>query len=121
MRRGDNAHVHLHRRVAAHAIKLPVGQHAQQAGLNIQRHIADLVQEKRPAISLFEAPLANGIRAGKRPLLVAEQLGLNQIFWDRGHIQSDKRRFCSRAVAMQGMRHKLFTGSRLTVDQHADG
>ena len=121
MGRGDNTHVHLHRRITAHAVKLPVGQHAQQTGLNVQRHIADLIQEQRAAVSLFEAPLANGICAGKRPFFVPEQFGFNQVLRDRRHIQGDKRRFCPRAVAMQGMGHKLFTGPRFAVDQDADG
>lgn len=77
MRRGDNAYVHLHRRIPAHAVKLSICQHAQQSGLYIQRHIADFIQEKRAAVSLFKASLTNGIGSGKRPFFVAEQLRFN--------------------------------------------
>ena len=56
VRRRDDAHIRLLRRVAADAVVLAIGQHAQQAHLQIGRHVADLVQEQRPALGLLEAP-----------------------------------------------------------------
>ena len=70
---GNNAYIHLHRRIAPHAIKLAIGQYAQQTCLYVQRHIADLVEEQRAAVCLLESPLAHGIGAGKGPFLVAKQ------------------------------------------------
>ena len=58
VRRGDDAHVRLQRRVAADAVVLAVGEHAQQAHLQVGRHVADLVEEQRAAFGLLEAPAA---------------------------------------------------------------
>ena len=58
VRRRDDAHVRLQRRVAADAVVLAVGEHAQQAHLQVGRHVADLVQEQRAALGLLEAAAA---------------------------------------------------------------
>jgi ribosomal protein L18 len=42
---GNDAHIGLDRRASAHSRVLALLQHAQQAGLGFQRHVADLVQE----------------------------------------------------------------------------
>ena len=59
VRGGDHAHVRLDRRVAADAVELAVGQHAQQARLQVRRHVADLVEEQRAALGLLEAAAAH--------------------------------------------------------------
>ena len=45
MGRGDDADIVLDRRAAADRGELAFLQHAQQAGLRLGRHVADLVQE----------------------------------------------------------------------------
>ena len=44
--------------MAADAVELAVGEHAQQARLQVGRHVADLVEEQRAALGLLEAPAA---------------------------------------------------------------
>src|SRR5687767_5768839 len=66
MRGGDHAHVRLDRLVAADAIETPVRQHSQKAGLQLLRHVADFVEEERPALGLFEAAAPHALRAGER-------------------------------------------------------
>ncbi len=58
-------------------------QHAQQLGLQLERHVADLVEEERAARRLAEASRAalDGAREGA--LLVAEELALEQLARDR--------------------------------------
>ena len=116
----NNSHVYLHRRIAANAIELAIGQHAQQARLYIKRHIADLIEEQSPTVSLLKTSLTYGIGAGKCPFFVTEKFRFDQVFWDCSHIQCDKRRFCPRAMAVQGVRNQLFTGTGFAVDQYAD-
>jgi hypothetical protein len=41
-------------------------------GLHLHRHLADLVEEKRPAVRRLEAPLAPLDRAGEGAALVAK-------------------------------------------------
>ena len=117
---GDDAHVHVHRHVAAHAVELPVGQHAQQARLQIRRHLADFVQEQRAAVGLLEAPGPLRGGAGKGPALVAEELALHQILRDRGRVDGDEGLLRPRAVRVQRPRHQLLAGAGLAGDQHRD-
>ncbi len=59
-------------------------QHAQQARLHRQRHVADLVEEQRAAVGLLDA--ADGAflaRAGEGAADVAEELGLDQVLGNR--------------------------------------
>ncbi len=52
--RRDDAHVHVHPHRSADALKLLVGQHAQDAVLRLARHVGDLVDEQRTAVRLLE-------------------------------------------------------------------
>ena len=58
--------------------KRPVLQDAQQLGLRLERHLADLVEEQGAPVGGLEAPLALAQRAGEGAALVAEQLGLDE-------------------------------------------
>ena len=73
---GDHPHVDLHLLVPADAIEGAVRQHAQQPGLQLRRHVADLVEEQGAALGLLEAAAPLLLGAGKRAALVAEQLRL---------------------------------------------
>ncbi len=117
---GDDAHVHLDRRVTADPVELPVGQHPQQPGLRLGGHVADFVEKQGAAVRLLEAAGAAGGRPGEGALLVAEQFRLDQIVGDRRHVQGDKGVFGARAVAVQGPGHQLLAGAGLAVDQHGD-
>ena len=59
VRGGDHAHVGLQRLVAADAVEVAVGEHAQQARLQVGRHVADLVEEERAALGLLEPAAAH--------------------------------------------------------------
>ena len=58
VRRCDHAHIDAHRHLAADAIELAFGQHAQQSRLQLRRHVADFVEEQRAAVGLLEAAAA---------------------------------------------------------------
>ena len=80
LRGGDDAGVELVRAPRlAQAAELPILQGAQQLGLEIEREIVDLVEEERAAVGPLEAADALRHRAGEGALLVAEQLGLDQV------------------------------------------
>ena len=91
MRRRDHAHVGADQFAPADAIKLVLGEHAQQARLQAQRHVADFVEEQRAAFGLLEAPGVALDRAGERAGLVAEQFGLEQFGGNGRGIQGDER------------------------------
>ena len=104
MRGGDDAHVHPDRQVTADTVELTVGEHAQQARLQLRRHVADLVQEQRATVSLLETPLALTLGAGEGAAFVSEQLRLQQLSRNRRGVQRDKGRIHTRAVTVQGAR-----------------
>ena len=54
-------------------------QRAQELGLELDRHLADLVEEQRAAVGLLEQALPALLGVGERALGVAEQLALEQL------------------------------------------
>ena len=52
---GDDPHIGADRVVAADRHELALLQHAQEPGLRLERHVADLVQEQGAALGLLEA------------------------------------------------------------------
>jgi hypothetical protein len=63
-------------------------QDAQEAGLHLCGHLADLVEEDRAPFSLAEEALALAIRARKRTAYVAEELALEEVARDRATIHA---------------------------------
>ena len=67
-------------------------QHAQQAWLQLERQLANLVEEQHAALRALEGTGMLGVRAGERATLVAEQLALDQIRRDGATIEHHERR-----------------------------
>ena len=72
---------------AADRRELALLQHAQQPGLRLGRHVADLVEEQRAAGRLLEPARRALDRAGEGAALVAEQLALDQLARDRRQLR----------------------------------
>src|SRR6185503_9698695 len=64
------------RRDAAHRRELLLLHEAQQLRLQVEREVADLVQEDGGPIRLGQPSQLPGVGSGECPLLVAEQLAL---------------------------------------------
>ena len=77
--RADQPEVDVDDPVAADRPVLALLQHAQQLGLQVRRHLADLVEQQRAALRHLEQAFLVHRRAGERALLVAEQLRLDQV------------------------------------------
>ena len=60
-------------------------------------------------------------RAGERPLLVPEQLALEQRLGNGGAVDRDKRKGRARAQLVDRLGDELLAGARLAVDQHRGG
>jgi hypothetical protein len=115
---GDHAHVHLDRPRRAEPLDLALLEHAQHLGLRLQAHVADLVEEDRAAVGLLElADLLLG-GAGERPLLVAEQLRLDQLLGDGRAVHLHEPLAAPQAVAVDRARHQLLADAALAEDQH---
>ena len=75
---GDQPDVGLDRLRGADPLELPLLQDAQQLHLELERQLADLVEEERSAVGQLEAAAASPVGAGEGTLLVAEELALDQ-------------------------------------------
>src|SRR5213079_3622399 len=87
----DHADVDLDRLAAGDALEPLVLEDAQDLGLELERHVADLVEEQRAAVGELELAFLLLGRAGERALLVAEQLALEQTLRDGGAVDRDVR------------------------------
>ena len=74
----QDAHIDRKRLLAPDALELLALQHPQELDLGGLGDLADLVQEHRAAVGLFETAGAAPGGAGKGPLLVAEELAFEQ-------------------------------------------
>ena len=83
VRGGDDADVDRHRPGAADAVDHALLDGAQQLGLQPHVHLGDFVEQQRAAVRLLELADAARDRAGEGALLVAEQLGFEQVLRDR--------------------------------------
>ena len=79
MRRRDDAHVDRNRLRRADRPHLAFLQHAQELDLQRQRHVADLVEQKRAAVRGLEQALVRLHGARERAARVPEQLGLEEL------------------------------------------
>src|SRR6185295_974982 len=82
----DDANVDLDRLLRADALKRLLLQDAQNLGLRLQAHVADLVEEERAGVGQLEFSLAVLDRAGERSLLVAEELRFDELLRNRGAV-----------------------------------
>src|SRR5690606_25079921 len=97
---GNHANVCADWLLAADAVEVAVGEHAQQPCLQLGRHVADLIQEKGSAIGLLEASAALGRGPGEGATLMAEKLGFKQVAWDGRGVDGDEGGVTARAVAV---------------------
>ena len=93
-------------------------QHAQDLGLRALAHVADLVEEERAAVGLLEPADALLVRARERALLVAEQLGLEQVLLQRRAVDLDERAVRAVGIVVDRAGDELLAGARLAADQH---
>ena len=117
---GDDADIGLDRRAAADRRVFALLQHAQQTGLRLHRHVADLVEEQRAALGLFEAAGGALVGAGEGPLLVAEQFALDEVARNGRHVDGDEGAFLALAVIVQRAGHQFLAGAGLAVDHHGE-
>src|SRR5581483_8815382 len=115
VRRGEEPHVDLDRVVAADALELLLLDRAQELRLRLERHVAHLVEEERPAVRRLELALASGDRARERALLVPEELALDELARQRRAVQLDERARPARAPVVQRVRDELLPGSAVAA------
>ena len=114
---GNDTDVGADRVVTADRHELALLQDAQQPGLRLERHVADLIEEQGAALGLLEPAHAARVGAGERALLVPEQLALDQFARDRRHVDGDERPALALAEIVQRLGDQLLAGAGLAGDQ----
>jgi len=79
-------------RLAADPLEGLLLKHPQHLRPEGEWHVADLVEEQGATVALFELADALAVGAGERAFLVTEQLAFQQVFRNRGAVQSQERR-----------------------------
>src|SRR5262249_26837391 len=115
--RRDDPDIDRDRLRAADALEGHLLEHAEQLGLDFEVDVADLVEEERSAVGLFESPDPVAIGAGEGPSDVAEQLALEQALGQRGAMDLDEGPAGSRARAVDRGGKQLLAGAALAPDQ----
>ncbi len=109
--------VDAHDAIAADRPVLALLEHAQQLGLEVGRHLANLVEQQRAPLRHLEQPFLVRLRAGEGPLLVAEQLRLDQVLGDGGAVDLDERALGALAVVVDRVGDELLAGAVLPLDE----
>ena len=120
VRRRDDAHRDRLFARGAERAHGPLLQRAQEARLHLERHLADLVEQQRPPVGLAEEPLLVALRAGERPLHVAEQLALQQVRRDGAAVHAEERHLRARRLRVHRLGDDLLAGAALARDEHGD-
>ena len=109
--RCNHPHIDLDRCVTSDAVERTIGEHAQQSGLQLCRHVADFVEKQGPAVRLFEAALTRRLGAGKCTAIMPKQLAFEQVTGDRRGVERDEGLVGARTVTMQGTGDQLLASA----------
>jgi hypothetical protein len=110
---GHDPDVHRERTRRAHPLHLPELEGAQELRLEVERQLPDLVEEDGPAVRLLEGPLAQPVGAREGPLLVPEQLALDEGLGDGRAVDRDEGRLATPRSVVDGAGDELLAGAGL--------
>src|SRR5262245_40551595 len=114
---GDHAHVDSGGARGANAVEALVLKDPEQLALVLRTQLPHLVEEHRAPVGLLEVPPS--VPGGPREAAadVAEQLALEQLRRDRGHVDRDEGGIGARTEAVGRPREQLLAGSWLASDE----
>ena len=101
--------------VAADRAHLALLEHAQELDLQLDRHLADLVEEQRAAVRLHEETRA-AVGVGERAAHVTEQLALEERLGDGAAVDGDERPLRAPAL-VESAGDQLFAGAAFAGDE----
>ena len=116
--RGDDAHVDAGRPRFADRQDLPLLEEAQELRLDVERQVADLVEEDRAAGRGADDARLIGDRAGEAAAPVPEQLAVGQLARRAGAVVGEEHRFAARRAGVDRARDQILAGAALAGDQH---
>ncbi len=101
---------------APEGVDLELLEGAQQLGLELERHVADLVEKEKATSGELKLALAGGDARGDAAL-DAEELGLEELRRDGGAVDGDKGALPSRRRGVEGFGDVLFADPGLAGDE----
>ena len=115
---GHDANVDLDLIVAADALEPALLQHGQQLHLDRGGDLSHLVQKQRAAVGLFEAADTPAIGARERPLLMTEELALEQGFGEGSAVHRDEGPVRARAERVNRTRELALPCAAFAGHEH---
>ena len=115
--RGDDADIDVDLTDAADAADLFFLQGTQDFCLQRNVKFADLVQKQRAVVGDLKQAFFVRNGSGERAFFVAEQLGFEQVFVDRGTVYGLKYLARTQAVGVDRPRDQLFAGAAFAADE----
>ncbi len=115
--RGHEPDIERDQLLAADPADLSLLEHAEQVDLRLGGHLADLVEEERAPLRHLEPAGLLTKGAAESPLLVSEQLALDERFRHRADVDGDERAVASRAQAVDGPGDQLLARAALSLDE----
>ena len=87
----NDPNIGFDRRPSSDGCVLAFLENAQQSRLSFHRHIADLIEKQRAALSLLKTAREPCLCSSERTLFVAEQLTFDELTRDSCHVDRHKR------------------------------
>lgn len=116
--RSNDAHVDLVSVVGTQRADFAFLQHAQQLGLQGQRHVADFIEQQGAAIGRIEQTGAVTISTGERAFAVAEQFTFQQVLRERRAVLHDERLGTARPAIVNRPGNDFLASAGFTAQQH---
>src|SRR6185295_4264616 len=117
--RGNDAHVHPRfDPIRPDPLNLAAFEESEQTRLHSQRHLADFVEENRPAIGDLHQPLAIAVGVREAASDVAEKRRLQQVVRDCRAVHRDQFRVRATAAQMDQACDDLLADAALPGDEH---
>jgi hypothetical protein len=117
---GHDAHVELSLLRSTDASHAACLEHAKEARLEIDRQLADFVQEERAAVGALEGAEVGSDGARERAALVSEQLALGQVGGDATAVEHDEGASRTSALLVKRMRQHVLAGAGLAEQREGD-
>src|SRR5438445_2466537 len=116
---GDyEAKVGLERRGATDALELALLEDTEKFGLDGRRELADLVEKERAPGSELEAARLLPVRSGEGAPFMAEELRLDERFWQRRAVDGDAGAVGATAGIVDRLGHQLLARAALAGQEH---
>jgi hypothetical protein len=115
---GNHANVHVVRPVTAHGSKVPRLEPPQKLRLQVDRQLADLVEQQRAAVCLREQAVARLHGSRECPARMPKELRLEQVFRNGSNVHRDEGAVTTSAASVDRTRDELFADPGFAGHEH---